>query len=134
MFLTSCLSSIVRLGQLALWASQGSGWTVRGIKAVYLDFAHYVPLQGGSYEELPPVLKRKKAIINIKNMDNECLRVFFWALSANECLVPHGRHPERPSQYPVNDGLEFTGVSFPTPLSEIQQVERQNNLAMNVFS
>ena len=31
------------------------------------------------------------------------------------------------------DGLEFTGVSFRTPLSEIQ-VERQNNLAINVFS
>ena len=39
----------------------------------------------------------------------------------------------RPSKYPLQDGLDFTGIDAPTPISQIQRVERQNNLAINVF-
>ena len=28
-------------------------------------------------------------------------------------------HPQRPSKYPTEDGLDFTGISSPTPLHEI---------------
>ena len=38
------------------------------------------------------------------------------------------------SSYPTEDGLDFTGIDFPTPVSQIDRLERQNpNLAMNVF-
>ena len=34
----------------------------------------------------------------------------------------------------MEDGLNFTGIDFPTPVSQIDRLERQNeNLAINVF-
>ena len=40
----------------------------------------------------------------------------------------------RTSSYPTNDGLDFEGIDFPTPVSQIDKLERQNpNLAINVF-
>jgi len=41
---------------------------------------------------------------------------------------------DRPSSYPTNDGLDFTGIDFPTPVSQIGKIERQNPVtAINVF-
>lgn len=38
------------------------------------------------------------------------------------------------SSYPVEDGLNFTGIGFPTPISQIIKLERQTlHLAINVF-
>ena len=34
---------------------------------------------------------------------------------------------------PTDDGLDFSGISSPTPISEISRVESQNNLAINLF-
>ena len=40
----------------------------------------------------------------------------------------------RTSSYPTEDGLNFAGIDFPTPVSQIDRLERQNpNLAINVF-
>ena len=40
----------------------------------------------------------------------------------------------RPSSYPTEDGLNFTGIDFHTPVSHIGRLERQNlNPAINVF-
>ena len=80
---------------------------------------------------LPDKLKNKKAIIHIQNRDNQCLR---WALRAALFSAPRGAPVSRPSSYPTNDGLNFTGIDFPTPVSQIDKLERQNpNLAINVF-
>ena len=38
------------------------------------------------------------------------------------------------SSYATEDGLNFAGIDFPTPFSQIDQLEKQNpNLAFNVF-
>ena len=80
---------------------------------------------------LPTKLKNKKAILNIQNRDNQCLR---WALRAALFPAPRGKNPIRPSSYPTEDGLNFTGIDFPTPVSQIDRLERQNlNLAINMF-
>ena len=64
-----------------------------------------------------------------QNRDNECLR---WAIRA-ALFQPRG-DMRRPSSYPTEDGLNFTGIDFPTPVSQIGRLERQNeNLAINVF-
>ena len=88
------------------------------------------PLRGGAYFNLSKFIKNKKAVINIKNKDDECLR---WVLKAAK--FPFEVHPERPSKYPKNadDSLDFTGISFPTPLREIPKVEQLNRVRINVF-
>ena len=117
-----------QLEELAGWTERGSGWVVRGIEMFYIDTARNDPLRGGHYLPLPKDLKAKGAIINVKNRDNECLR---WALRS--AIYPVTRDPQRPSKYPTDDGLDFSGISFPTPLNEIPKVEKLDNIAINVL-
>ena len=106
----------------------GSGWVVEGIKTAYLEVNKYVPIRGGSYIPTPSKLRHKQAIINVKNKDDECIR---WAIRA--AMFPAQTHVDRPGSYPRDDGLDFTGIAFPTPLSQITKIEEQNDLAITVF-
>ena len=99
------------------------------ILEAFINVAQYRPLRGGSYMALLTKLKNKKAVLNIQNRDNECLR---WAIRA-ALFKPRG-NMRRTSSYPTEDGLNFAGIDFPTPGSQIDMLERQNtNLAINVF-
>ena len=107
----------------------GSGWKIEGITIAYVNVARYEPLQGGTYLPLPAKLANKKAIINVRNRDNECLE---WALRA--ALFPVGKDSQRPRKYPVNNGIDYTDIDFPTPVGQIRKLEAQNrSLAINVF-
>ena len=111
------------------WTREGSGWTVTKVLNVYLDFAKYTPLKGSSYVDLPTYLRKKKAIINVKNNDNKCLE---WALLSS--LYPAHDNPHRVSKYKDHENeLNFAGVGFPVTLTDIPRVEKQNSLAINVF-
>ena len=114
--------------EISRWQNQGSDWVIDRILTVYLEFARYEPIRGGTYIPTPSKLRSKQAIINVKNRDEQCLR---WALRA--ALFPVRVNVCRPGSYPVEDGLDFTGIDFPTPLHQISKVERLNNLAINVF-
>jgi len=118
-------------GKIEAWSQRGSGWVVEGVLEAFMNVAQYQPFHGGSYMPLPKKLQNKKAIINVQNRDNKCLR---WALRA--ALIPpkHSMNMSRPSRYPTEDGLDFTGIGFPTPVSQINRLEKQNTaLAINVF-
>ena len=57
------------------WISERSGWVIKSVDKHYIDIAKYKPLRGSSYLPLPEKLKNIKALINIKNEnDNECFR------------------------------------------------------------
>ena len=93
--------------------------------------ARYRPLQGGTYLPLPASLEKKKAIINKRKRDNECLK---WALRAALYPPQEGKNPQRPSKYPVDDAIDYTGIDFLTPIKQIYTLEVQNErLAINVF-
>ena len=113
---------------LEKWTQRGSGWAVDQVHTLWLDIARYQPLRGGSYIPLPAAVKNKKAVVNVKNKDDHCLR---WALRA--ALFQVAKDPQRPTKYPTEDGLDFTGIDAPTPISQIPKVEWQNDLAINVF-
>jgi len=118
-------------GEIEAWSEKGSGWVVDEILEAIINVARYNPLRGGTYMPLPEKLKNKKTVLNIQNRDNQCLR---WAIRAALFPAPRGTNPQRPSSYPTNDGLNFEGIDFPTPVSQIDKLERQNpNLAINVF-
>ena len=116
------------LETLEKWTQRGSGWAVEQVHILWLDIARYQPLRGGSYIPLPAAVKNKKAVVNVKNMDDHCLR---WALRS--ALFQAAKDPQRPAKYPTADGLDFTDIDAPTPISQIGKVERQNNLTINVF-
>ena len=117
--------------QMDKWTREGSGWVVTRVLCLYVNIAKYQPLTGSSYMELPKYLQTKKAIVNVRNNDNKCLE---WALLSALHPVEHGSHPDRVSKYkPYENELNFAGVGFPITLKDIPNVEKQNNLAINVF-
>ena len=116
------------LGILEKWTQNGSGWTVDYISTLWLDIAKYQPLRGGSYIPLPAAVENKKAVVNVKNNDDHCLR---WVLRS--ALFPVAKDPQRPAKYSTNDDLNFTEIDAPTPISQISRIEKQNLLAINVF-
>ena len=66
-------------GQIEAWSERGSGWIMDKILEAFINVAQYQPMRGGRYMPLPKKLQNKKAIINVQNRDNQCLR---WALRA----------------------------------------------------
>ena len=97
--------------------------------SVNLDFSRYQPINGSSYFDLPPYLESKKAIINVENTDNQCLR---WSLLS--ALHPVDKNAQRVSKYKEYESeLKFDGIDFPTPIDQISKVQKQNELATKVF-
>ena len=100
------------------WISQGSGWTIASIKRMFIDASKFQPLHGRSYFPLPSYLKNKKALINVKNNDDQCLK---WALLS--ALYPADRHQDRVTMYATHaQELDFTGVNFPATLIDMSRV------------
>lgn len=114
--------------KIAKHATLKSNLFVKRVDKLSVEISKYEPLKGGSYIDLPPYLKNKKCIINVKNKDDMCLR---WAIRS--ALFPAKKDSDRPSSYPTDDGLDFTGVTFPTPVTDVGKVEKNNDLIINVF-
>ena len=66
------------LESLAKFQRQGSNWRFHSVLRLDLRTVKYLPLGGSSYIPLPKFLAAKKAIINLKNEDDEC---FKWAIA-----------------------------------------------------
>ena len=62
------------LESLAKFQRQGSNWRFHSVLSLDLHTVKYVPLGGSSYIPLPKFLAAKKAIINLKNEDDECFK------------------------------------------------------------
>ena len=66
------------LESLAKFQRQGSNWRFHSVLSLDLHTVKYEPLGGCSYIPLPKFLAAKKAIINLRNEDDECLK---WAIT-----------------------------------------------------
>ena len=95
---------------------------------LYLNIAKYEPIKGSSYIPLPKALANKKAIINVQNDDDRCLE---WALKS--AMYPAKNNVSNKYSYTKCSNLNMDGIDFPTPISQISRVEKQNNLAINVY-
>ena len=119
------------LNKIAVWISEGSGWTIESVDNQYLNVVKYEPMKGSSYIELPQELRHSsKGLINMKNEDNECFR---WCHIRH--LNPQANHPERikkvDKQYIKN--LDYTGIEFPVATKQYNKIEKQNNININVL-
>ena len=119
-----CLEKIER------FQKEGSG--LRFASVEYLDI-HVDPLRpmgGNSYFPLPYKLAVKKAIINVKNDDNEC---FKWAVAS--AIYRIKVHPERMNNKLRENAalLNWKGIDFPTTLQQISRFEKQNPYSINVY-
>ena len=66
------------LESLAKFQRQGSNWRFHSVLSLDLHTVKFEPLGGSSYIPLPTFLASKKAIINLRNEDDEC---FKWVIT-----------------------------------------------------
>jgi len=78
------------LEKIYVFVDAGSGWIFERIISLDIHIDKYKPLNGRSFIPLPKELANKKAIINVKNKDNEC---FKWAITS--ALYPQEEHSNR---------------------------------------
>ena len=116
---------------IANFQMQGSNWTFKSIIAFEIHTVAYEPLRGSSYIPLSRALATRKAIINLKNEDDECFR---WAVL--RAMNPTDKHPHRIDKNlkSKRDQINMDGIEFPVSLKSIDKVEKQNpSISINVF-
>ncbi|XP_011859255.1 PREDICTED: uncharacterized protein LOC105556762 [Vollenhovia emeryi] len=87
-------------------------------------------MHAGCHIDIPEVVKRKKAVINVRSKDNAC---FAWSVIA--ALYPAEINVNRKSSYPhYSDVLNLRDVPMPVTLSGIKKFERLNSISINVYS
>ena len=103
--------------------AEGSGWQFENVIKLVLHTTRWDPINAGSYIELPPALKNKNAIINMKNQDDKC---FLW--SVLRALNPKNNHPERVDSDLKSkvDTLNMQGIQYPVDFRGIDRFESQN--------
>ena len=119
------------LNKIAIWISEGSGWVIENIIRHFLNIVSNVLLRGSSYLSLPEELRNsRKGLINIKNNDNECLR---WCHIRH--LNPLKNHNERITarDKELVKTLDYSGVTFPVSIKDMDRTEKQNKININVF-
>ena len=119
------------LNLVAVWISEGSGWTVESVDNHYINVVQYEPMKGSSYIELPQELRNsRKGLINMKNEDNECFR---WCHIRH--LNPQDKYPERikKSDKEYINKLDYFGIDFPVTIKQYNKIEKQNEITINVF-
>ena len=113
------------------FTNRGSNWVLERVLSLDVQMTQYIPLRGRSYIPLPKILANKKAIINMKNDDNEC---FKWCVT--RALFPADKHPERIDKNLRENSkrLNWNGLKFPIDVKQITHFEKSNqNISINVF-
>lgn len=112
---------------------RGSGFALSEILELNIQISSFDPLEGSSFMALPKPLFDKHAIINVRNLDDQCFK--YAVLSA--LFPPSGRncHPERVSHYKVHEKkLNFNGLKYPVDLQQISTFERNNkSVSIHVY-
>ena len=111
------------LESLAKFQRKGSNWRFRAVLSLYLHTVKYELFHGFSYIPLPGFLAAKKAIINLKNEDEEC---FKWVITRalnpleknSECIDIKFREKSQVQNW--------EGLKFRVNLSDINKFE--NNI------
>ena len=119
------------LEEIGEFQNMGSGWQFEQVLSFDINTNPYTPLAGSSYIEVPKELAGKHAIINVKNVkDNEC---FKWAVTS--AAFPRKKNMQRLNGEMRENAerLNWEGIVFPTPLSQIARFERNNPYSINVY-
>ena len=119
------------LNKIAVWISEGSGWTIESVDSHHLNIVKYELIKGSSYIKLPTELRNSaKGLINPKNEDNQCFR---WCHIRH--LNPQDKDPQRikKSDKAFIQNLDYSGIEFPVTTKQYNKIEKQNSININIF-
>ncbi|XP_065642512.1 uncharacterized protein LOC136074138 [Hydra vulgaris] len=119
------------LESLSSFQQLGSSWRFVSIEKMDINFIEYNPIKAKSYIPLDKSLATKKAIINIKNKDNQC---FKWCIA--RALNLTAKNSERVDKELKNQAekINWDKIEFPVSLNQITQIEKNNqDISVNVY-
>ena len=118
------------LESLSKYQKEGSGWRLYSIIGLDISVAKFNPLRGSGHSKLPPFIANKKAVINMKNEDDQC---FKWAVT--RALNPVKKDSDRITKELKNQAEEYdwSGITFPVKVDDIHIWEKNNDKFVNVF-
>jgi len=111
------------------YSSKGSGYTLQCIDGLLLGVYNYTPMSASSYIPLPDFIKKKKAVINPQNSDQQCFKLAILAKHVsgnvkNQVAENYTTHEEK---------YNFFDLTFPTKLHQVNIFEKNNpNVTVNV--
>ena len=110
---------------------RGSNWRFQRVLSLDVHFTDFQPLRGSTFLPLPSKISTKKAVINMKNNDDQC---FKW--SVVRALNPVEKNSERITKElkDQSERLDWRGLKFPVDLKQIIIFEKLNpQISINVF-
>lgn len=130
-FYTKNISTKILTQISEMSGERGSGWTLYEIMELVVNNNKHQVFNGAAHLPLPSFIANKKAVINVQNTDNKC---FKWAILA--ALHPNVKRRNRVSSYfKFQNELNFTNISFPVTINQLNQFEHQNpTISINVYA
>ena len=117
------------LASLEEFQERDSGWALSRILNLTINVNKCNPMRAGCHINLPREIVTKRAVVNVRSMDNAC---FAWSVVA--ALYPAERHVEREVSYPHYTAvLNLEGIEFPMTLQQIKKFEKLNDISVNVY-
>ena len=113
--------------------SQKSGLIVYQVHWGKTTVGSFNPLRGAAYVELPARVRAKKAVVNVKNKDERCFGFAILASKYNHLVLKKtANDPKHYLKYFAVERLDQ--IQYPVAISQLSEVERTMNIAINVFS
>ena len=110
-----------------------SGWAFHSVNKLEMHTVTYKPLGGGSYIKLPKEIAVKKAVVNMKNTeDDQC---FLWCIL--RALNPVKRDKERTDTNLKSkiDTVNMGDIRYPVSLKDVSKFEKLNlDIAVSVYT
>ena len=103
--------------------TEGSGWEFEELDNIDILTVGFDPLRASKWIPLPKKIKDKKAVINIKNDDDNC---FMWCVARAISPTEHNAHRIDKKLKEAAKTLNMKGIRAPTPIEDIHKFENQN--------
>ena len=123
--------------------NEGSGRTIKVVKAEYMNVSVDSPLSGSTYIELSSKLRNSmkdllssklrnsmKDLIDIKNEDNKCFPSYL--IRHLNPLKIHLERIKKADKNMVND-LGYEDIKFSASKKDFGKIENKNNVCINTF-
>jgi len=116
------------------YSGRGSGFTLESIDGLLLAVYKYMSMGGSSYIKLLEFIDRKRATINPQNGDQQCFKCAILAKHVADNLSDKYKYLVGENYKKHVDKYNFSGITFPTPLSDVKNFEYNNpNVSVNVY-
>ena len=112
-------------------AHKSSGWVLKQINYLFVEFYDVKPIRGSSYMPTPTKYNNARCgLINIQNNDLEC---FKWCAKYHQ--TKKSKNDDRITILKtVDDKYNYNNVNYPASYDDIKQFEDNNKISVFVYT